>query len=154
MDSTGLESRLDIAALARGLEGAGWDVIASPETGEVAARLEHPPIPGVWTLVIDHSGRVRFTAVRKSGVANGRLLWRDQRQFRLLKESQQVLSVASDLRAEGELTELLGELATLALTEIGAGREEEDPWKQLPGERGTASDLSVARGRERRAGAS
>lgn len=141
MDSTGLDGGLDIAALTQGLEGAGWDVIADLETGEVVARLEHPPTPGVWTLVIDHSGRVRFTAVRKIGVAEGRLLWQGQRQFRLLKESQQVLSVASSLRVEGELTELLGELGTLALTEIGAGREEEDSWKQLPGERGTASDL-------------
>lgn len=139
MDSTGLESRLDIAALAQGLEGAGWDVIANPETGEVVARLEHPPTPGVWTLVIDHSGRVRFTAVRKTRLADGRLLWQGQRQFRLLKESQQVLRIASSLPVEGELTELLGELGALALMEIGAGREEEDPWKQLPGERGTAS---------------
>jgi hypothetical protein len=53
MENTGLDSRLDIAILAQGLERAGWDVIASPETGEVAARLEHPPMSGVWTLAID-----------------------------------------------------------------------------------------------------
>lgn len=141
IDGTDHESRLDIAILARGLEEAGWDVIASSETGEVAARLEHPPARGVWTLAIDHSGRVRFTAVRETRIADGRLLWRGQRQFRLLKESQQVLSVAGSLRAEGELSALLRELGALALTEIGGEREEEDSWNQLPGERGTASDL-------------
>lgn len=139
MDNTGPECRLDIAILAQGLERAGWDVIASPETGEVAARLEHPPISGVWTLAIDHSGRVRFTAVRKTRVADGLLLWRGQRQFRLLKESQQVFSVASNLGAEEELAELLGELGALTLAEMGVGREENERWIQLSGERGTAS---------------
>jgi hypothetical protein len=58
-----------------------------------------------------------------------------------LKESHQVLSIASDLCAEAELTELLNELGALALAEFGAGRGEGTSWKLLPEERGAASDL-------------
>jgi hypothetical protein len=82
---------------------------------------------------------VRFTAVRKTRVADGLLLWRGQRRFRLLKESQQVLSVSSSLGAEEELAELLGELGTLTLAEMGMEREEDGRWIPLSGERGTAS---------------
>lgn len=139
MEGTGFDGRLDMVALAGTLEAAGWDVIASPEIGEVAARLEHPPAWGVWTLVIDHSGRVRFTAVRETRIADGRLVWRGQRQFRLLKEAQEVLTLASELTTGEELPELLRGLAAVTQAEVGLIEGEANPWEEASGEQEATS---------------
>lgn len=141
MQDRDLDGWLDLTALAGTLELAGWDVIASPELGEVAARLEHPPAWGVWTLVIDRSGRVRFKVVRETRIAEGRSFWRGQRRYRLLKEGQEVLTLTSELSTEQELPELLRELAAVILAEDGPVRGKGNPWEEPRGEQEANSSL-------------
>lgn len=110
---------LDLFGLSKQLQQSGWDAYASDMTGEVAARQEHPLTRGVWHLVIDRSGRWRFTATRAIDRADSRELVRGGQTFRLLKERQQVLTIAGNLASQHDLPELLAELTQLALEESG-----------------------------------
>jgi hypothetical protein len=141
LDSCG---ELDLLLLCKQLLQAGWDAFASDLTGEVAARRDHLPNRGTWSLVIDRTGRWRFTATHELGMADGRELVRGGQTLRLLKEKQQVLTVAGNLRSQDDLAELLAELTQLALEESGQpgpGVEGERPWHENHELRAEMSDL-------------
>ena len=110
---------LDVQLLRTLLEDAGWDAIARPSEGEVVARLDHPPAPGVWTLYLDRAGHFRFKATRETRPPEDELLERDGLALRLLREYRQVLTLRGQLAAAEELPRLLDELARLARWDAG-----------------------------------
>ncbi len=141
LDSSG---ELDLHLLCKQLLQAGWDAYTSDLAGEVAARRDQVPRGGAWSLVIDRSGRWRFTATRELGMADSRELVRGKHRWRLSKEIQQVLTVAGNLRSHDDLPELLAELTQLALEERGQpapGAEGELPWHENHATRAEMSDL-------------
>jgi hypothetical protein len=126
---------LDPFELCQELHRAGWDAFASDLAGEVAARRDPAPGRGKWNLVIDRGGRWRFSATQETGIANGRELVRGGHTFRLLKEQQQVLTVAGRLDSVADLPALLAELTRLALEESRYTRptaEGEAIWREDP----------------------
>ncbi|HSN76404.1 MAG TPA: hypothetical protein VL334_15115 [Anaerolineae bacterium] len=135
---------LNLFLMCKQLLQAGWDAFASDLTGEVTARRDHLPKRGTWTLTIDRSGRWRFTATHEIGLADGRELVRAGQTLRLLKEMQQVLTVAGNLRSQDDLPELLAELTQLAQEESGqtSPRAEGEPtWHEDHELRAEMSDL-------------
>jgi hypothetical protein len=141
LDSSG---DLDLFLLCKQLRQAGWDVFASDLTSEIAARQDRAPRRGTWSLVIDRSGRWRFTATRAIGLADGRELVRGGHTLHLLKENRQVLTLAGNLRSQDHLPELLAELTQLALAESGQpgpGAEGEQTWHKDHELRAETSDL-------------
>jgi hypothetical protein len=141
LDSSG---ELDLYLLCKQLLQAGWDAYASDLTGEVAARRDQAPRGGAWSLVIDRSGRWRFTATHQVGMPGSRELVRGDHRWRLSKENQQILTIAGNLRSHDDLPELLAELTQLALDESGQpapGAEGEPPWRENHATRAEMSDL-------------
>lgn len=133
MSATHQPTDLDLSSLRNQLEAAGWDAIDSELTGEVAARQEHPPTGGVWTLSIDRSGRVRFVATRELLPPESRLLDRGGLKFRLQREDLQVTSIASKLESPADLPAVLGQLHGLALEHVGklfSVQQGGTPWNQ------------------------
>lgn len=130
LDSSG---ELDLLLLCAQLLRAGWDAFASDLSGEVAARRDQLPQGGVWSLVIDRSGRWRFTATHEIGMGDSRELVRGGDTWRLSKKEQQVLTVAGNLRSQEDLPALLAELTQLVQAERGQpapGAEGEPPWHE------------------------
>jgi hypothetical protein len=112
---------------------AGWDACASDLAGEVAARQDQAPRREAWSLVIDRSGRWRFTATHQVGMVDSRELAQGGHRWRLTKEKQQILTVAGNLRSHDALPELLAELSRLAQEECGPpapGAEGEPSWRE------------------------
>ncbi len=147
-------SGLELFDLCRQLQRAGWDAFASDLAGEVAARRDPAPGRGQWSLVIDRSGRWRFTATVETAIADGRELVRGGHTFRLLKEQQQVLTVAGRLDDPADLPSVLAELTQLALAEadqLSHKVEGEPTWRDDPDLRTQMTDLypSPARSRGR-----
>jgi hypothetical protein len=135
---------LDLRLQCKQLLQAGWDAYASDLAGEVAARRDQVSRRGTWSLVIDRSGRWRFTATHEIGVADSRELVRGGDTWRLSKEKQQVLTVAGALRSQDDLPELLAKLTQLALAESGQpapGAEGETPWRENHATRAEINDL-------------
>ena len=135
---------LDLFQLCQELRRAGWDAFASDLAGEVAARQDPAPGRGVWTLVIDRSGRWRFSATQETGIADGRELVRGGHTVRLLKQQQQVLTVTGRLDSVADLPALLAELTRLALEEsghTGPTADGEATWREDPELRTQMSDL-------------
>jgi hypothetical protein len=141
LDSSG---ELDLFLLRAQLLQAGWDAFASDLTGEVVARQDRLPQHGVWSLVIDRSGRWRFTATHELGMADSRELTRSGHSWRLSKERRQILTVAGNLCSHDGLPELLAGLTQLVLEESGQpapGAEGEPPWRENHATRAEMSDL-------------
>ncbi len=112
---------LDLVGLSKQLQQAGWDVLAGHRYGEVAARREWGPGRNAWNLVIDRSGRWRFTATYALDVPSGRDVTRNGHSVRLLKETQQVLTMAGRVADQADLPGLLAALTQLALEETSVG---------------------------------
>lgn len=111
---------LDVINLRDQLRAAGWDAIASTEAteaGEVAARLDRPATGGVWTLVVDGSGRCRFTATRETAMPEGGKAQRGPWTFRWLRERQEILTIGTHLSRVEDLPGVLAELHALAVAE-------------------------------------
>jgi len=100
---------LEYAPLVEILQARGWDVTAYDE---VIGRRED--VPGVWTIAIDHGGRLRFTATRPASVPQGRRVERHGRCYRLLREEHITLTVTTKLEAPEELPPVLDQLAAFA----------------------------------------
>ena len=79
---------------------------------EVIGRRED--VPGVWTIAIDHGGRLRFTTTRPASVPLGRRVKRHRRRYRLLREEHITLTVTRKLKAPEELPPVLEQLAAFA----------------------------------------
>lgn len=114
MSPSTFKGQVDLFKLSQQLQQAGWDAFASDIAGELAARREQPKGQGVWNLVIDRSGRWRFTATRDIGQTDRRELIRRGQAFRLRNEKHQVLTIAGRLHSPNDMTEVLEELAQLA----------------------------------------
>jgi len=100
---------LEYAPLVDVLRSRGWDVTAYEE---VVGRRED--VPGVWTIAIDHGGRVRFTATRLANTPRGRRVQRHRRCYRLLREEHITLTVTTKLETPDELPSVLDQLAAFA----------------------------------------
>ena len=144
MSQRDTSGHLDLFQLCQELRRAGWDAFASDLVGEVAARRDPAPGRGVWNLVIDRSGRWRFSAIQETGIADGRELVRSGHTLRLLKQQQQVLTMTGRLDSVADLPALLAELTRLALEESGHTRptaEGAPTWREDPELRAQMSDL-------------
>jgi len=113
-------SDLYLSDLSRQLQQAGWEVISSELGGQVAARRERVSGSHVWTMVIDRHRNWRFTAVRALEPPAGHVLVRGGHVVHVLREQQQVVTMAGRLEDQATLPGLLVELAQLALEELGA----------------------------------
>jgi len=109
----------DIFGLCRQLQQAGWDAYASDMTGEVAARRQPDADRDVWTLVIDRSGRWRFTATHVLTAPVGREELRGGYTLRMQTETQQLFTVLGCLADPVDLPGLLAELTLAAQEESG-----------------------------------
>jgi hypothetical protein len=96
------------------LEASGWDVLTSEASGEVAARKEQPPTAGVWSLLVDQSGRFLFTATREGHPPDGWRIEQHGRPYQLLRETQHILNISGKLSDAGALSEVLQDLHELA----------------------------------------
>jgi len=103
-------SALHVAEMAGVLEGRGWDVTVGEE---VRGRLENAL--GVWSLVIDPAGRLRFTCTRLASQPQSRRLQRANRRYRLLLELHSVLTVTTLLDSVDDLPAVLHQLAQFAV---------------------------------------
>lgn len=102
-------THLEYAPLVATLRSRGWEVTAYDE---VVGRREDAS--GVWTIAIDHGGRLRFTATRPGKTPEGRRLQRDQRRYRLLREEHLTLTVTTKLETAADLPAVLDQLAAFA----------------------------------------
>ncbi|MDH7487235.1 MAG: hypothetical protein QHJ81_13275 [Anaerolineae bacterium] len=100
---------LEYAPLVETLRSHGWEVTAYDE---VVGRREDAS--GVWTIAIDHGGRVRFTATWPGKMPEGRRLQRGRRRYRLLREEHVTLTVATKLETAADLPDVLDQLAAFA----------------------------------------
>jgi hypothetical protein len=100
---------LEYGPLVETLRSQGWDVTAYDE---IDGRRERSP--GVWTIAIDHGGRVRFTATRPARPPRGRRVQRDRRRYRLLREEHSTLTVTTRLETADDLPAVLDQLAAFA----------------------------------------
>ena len=111
---------LEYGPLVELLRRRGWDVPAHEEIlGRRDDRL------GVWTIAIDHGGRVRFSAMRPLALPGGRRLQRDCRRYRLLIEEHATLTVTARLETVDDLPPVLDQLAAFANSrETWSGRQD------------------------------
>ncbi len=124
---------LDLSSLSRQLQQAGWDAISSERGGQVAARRDLVPGRQVWTMVIDRHRNWRFTVTHALEPPSGRVLVRGGHVLHMLREQQQVVTLAGRLEDQADLPGLLVELAQLALEETGASAhpaEGNTPWDE------------------------
>ena len=105
---------LDLLQLRDTLHTAGWDAIASDIVGEVAARREHVPRDGWWTLVIDRAGRFKFIHTRPVAKSQARHVIRSQRSYRLEADAKEIMTITGRIDDMTELPSLLEDLAQLA----------------------------------------
>lgn len=108
---------LDLRVVADGLQAAGWDVLVDHAGEELAARLEPSLAGGVWSLVVDRSGRWRCTLTRRSAALAARQVQIDERSYALLRTEQRMVTTAGRLATAGDLPMILGDLQALALAE-------------------------------------
>lgn len=124
---------LNLSDLGWQLQQAGWDILSSELGGRVAARRERVPGSHVWTMVIDRHRNWRFTVTRALKPPSGRVLVRGGHVLHVLREQQQVVTLAGRLEDQADLPGLLVELAQLALEETGVSAhpaEGTTPWEE------------------------
>lgn len=105
---------VDLAQVRQELLAHDWDVLIDERVGEIAARLEPTPTPGIWTLVVDRSGRFRFTATRDAAPPMSSRLAGQRCDYQLLLEEQRVLTVTGRLDRAADLGQVLAELGQLS----------------------------------------
>jgi len=104
---------MEYETLAGILREQGWDVVVYDT---VQGQRDPTAGTGVWTVAIDHGGQVLFRATWPAGVPRGERFERAGHRYRLLQESTQTLSVATDIASPRELPAVLDECARLALS--------------------------------------
>lgn len=105
-------SELNLAALRAPLEAAGWDAFSNER--ELMARFDYPPTNGVWTLMLDRSGRFRFIATRDSEQPEHSATILDGRVYTILSERLEIITVTGRLKDRADLEEVLKDLFRLA----------------------------------------
>jgi hypothetical protein len=100
---------LDYGPLVATLVTRGWDVTAHDE---VVGRKED--VWGIWTIAIDHAGRVRFVSTKPASAERGRRLQRDKVRYRLLEEAHHTLTVTTKITTAELLEQVLDQLALFA----------------------------------------
>jgi hypothetical protein len=133
VSNSGSARDLNLSDLGWQLQQAGWDILSSELGGRVAARRERVPGSHVWTMVIDRHRNWRFTVTRALEPAAGRVLVRGGHVVHVLREQQQVVTMAGRLEDQADLPGLLVELAQLALEETGVSAhpaEGTTPWEE------------------------
>lgn len=93
---------LDLNTLADILREEGWDVFVAED---VIARREGPG--GVWNVYADRAGRVRLEVTREAGMPQGRRITVAGREYRVLREVNEVINVLTTLGGENDLPEVL-----------------------------------------------
>ncbi len=113
----------DLKGAAEVLEGLGYDVVVGD--GEVSARRDD--VVGVWTLYLDRGGRVRFVATRLDAIPKGRRVRSGEHVFKLLRETQETITVLTDLSSPAEIPGVLEQIAHWVeeFSQGGAGGGEE-----------------------------
>jgi len=97
---------LDYEPLAETLCKHGWDV-----TVYDVVKGQRSDAAGVWTIAIDHGGRVLFTATRPVAVPMGRRV--DHGRYRLEAETRYHLTVSTRIQDAAELPPVLSRLTTI-----------------------------------------
>ena len=100
---------VDLDRVAHILRQVGWDVTIGE--GEVLASRADKG--GPWSLAVDGTGRLLFTAVRTLRPARLRRLTRAGVVYRTAWEEQGIFTVAVDIREIETLQRLLGDLSLL-----------------------------------------
>ncbi len=94
--------RLSLDTLGDILRSEGWDVVVQDD---VIARRDD--VPGVWMLYADAAGRVRLEATRDVGVPQAARIREGNREYRVLREQQEVVNILTTIESEDDLTEVL-----------------------------------------------
>lgn len=92
---------LDLSTLAAILQEEGWDVVMGED---LIARREGA---GVWHLYADRSGRLRLEVTRQAGMPQGRRLRQNGREYRVLRETHEVINILTAIDEENQLPEVL-----------------------------------------------
>ncbi|GEM_PF-5434922 len=99
------ESRLrplNLEALAAILREEGWDVLVEED---VIARQDRAD--GVWNVYADRAGRVRLEVTRPADMPRGRRVTVDGREYRVLRETHEIINVFTTVNREDELLQAL-----------------------------------------------
>jgi hypothetical protein len=94
--------------MAQLLREAGWEV--TEDEGEVVASREKQ---GAWTLAVDGSGRLLFTATRPLRPARARRITHAGRMYRTSWEEHGVFTVATTIFSPEDLQQVIGHLPAL-----------------------------------------
>ena len=108
-----LAKGVDLLNLRDVLQHAGWDAIASEMLGEVAARLDHPPAGGLWTLAIDRAGRFKVTDTRVDGESVEIRHLRSGHVVSLTVEDRHISTITGRLGSEADVQPILREFGHL-----------------------------------------
>ncbi len=84
------------------LRDEGWDVIVEDD---VIARQERGD--GVWNLYADRAGRVRLEVTRPADTPQGRRVTLGGREYRVLRETHEIINILTTIRQEEELLPVL-----------------------------------------------
>ncbi len=93
---------LNLNTLADILQGEGWDVFVAED---VIARREDRG--GVWNVYADRAGRVRLEVTREAGMPQGRRLQVAGREYRVLREVNEIINVMTTIDEEDDLLYVL-----------------------------------------------
>jgi len=112
-DESVLAKGVDLLNLCDVLQHAGWDAVASEMLGEVAARLDHAPAGGLWTLAIDRAGRFKVTDTRVDGESVEIRRLRSGHVVTLTVEDRHISTVTGRLGSEADVQPILREFGRL-----------------------------------------
>lgn len=99
----------DLVPLAAFLRSQGWDVVA--DEGEVIASRQDRG--GSWTLSIDGSARLLFTAVQLMAPARSRRRQSGRLNYRTLWEEHGVFTLSTEVWSVDDLAQVLRDLPDL-----------------------------------------
>ena len=99
---------LDYGPLQAMLLVDGWEVQA-----ELVIRAQRAGAWGVWQLVIDRGGRLRFVQTRFLRPEQSRRVTRAGRRYRLLRQEEERLTIACQIGGVEELRGFLDDLPAL-----------------------------------------
>jgi hypothetical protein len=102
-------SSVDLIGMAHLLQAGGWDVTGG--VGEVMASREDQG--GAWTLAIDRSGRLLFTAVTSLRPAQTAAQTRGEATYRTSWEEEGIFTLAASVHVVADLQQALADLDDL-----------------------------------------